>query len=71
MLWFLIYIVIGYLVFTFCYFYTYNEYEFPSEMKEWKKYVIVVLCSLLIGLLWPIILTLSLFLGICKIIKNK
>lgn len=70
MWWFIIYIIISYLFFTLCYFYTYNEYEFPQETKEWKKYIIVVICSLFVGLLWPIILILSLLSGIYKTLKK-
>ena len=71
MWWFIIYFVISYLFFTFSYFYLYNEHEFPQETKEWKKDIIVVICSLFIGLFWPIILILLLFSGIYKILKKK
>jgi len=70
MRWFLIYVVISYLFFTLCYFYMYNDYEFPQETKEWKKCIIILVCSLFVGLLWPILLILSLILSIYKTLKK-
>lgn len=71
MWWFLIYFVISYLFFTLCYFYTYNEYEFPKDIEKWKKYIWIIIGSLIVGLFWPIILILSIILVIKKTIKKK
>ncbi len=53
---FIVYIVIGYMFYTFSYFYLTNEYDFPVEEDNFRKNSIIVAASLFIGLLWPLTL---------------
>jgi hypothetical protein len=69
MWWFIIYSIFSFLFFTVIYYYTYNEYPFPSGLLLWKKELIIVIVSILIGLFWPIFILLSLIHWIYKLKK--
>lgn len=66
MWWFIIYVIIGYFFYTYSYFYLYNEYDFPKEIQEWKRILIIVSISLSIGLFWLIYLLIALLMEIFK-----
>lgn len=59
MWWFIIYYIIAYAVFTFLYFYLYNNYCPSVEYKEWQRVLGVTIASMLLGIFWifiPIII---------------
>lgn len=67
---FIIYSIIGYLVYTFYYFYLSNEYEFFQDIKEWKKCLIIIGISVSAGLIWPLFLLITIFIKVYNS-KNK
>lgn len=70
MWWFIIYIIIGYFFYTYSYFYLCDEYDFPKEIQEWKRILIIIGISLSIGLFWLIYILIALLINIFKI-KRK
>lgn len=67
MLWFIIYFIKTWLVFTISYFYLSDIYEDPTRIEQWKFYLTITGISIIIGLIWPVVLTVI----ICtKIIYN-
>lgn len=70
MWWFLIYALISFLVYTFTYYYIFNEIEFPSDITESVRDIIVVIGAFLTGLFWPVGLIYGLIISI-KEYKNK
>lgn len=57
MLWFIIYFIITWSVFTISYFYLSEIYEDPTRIEQWKFYLIIAGISIIIGLIWPVVLT--------------
>jgi hypothetical protein len=57
MLWFIIYFIITWSVFTISYFYLSDIYEDPIRIEQWKFYLIIAGISIIIGLIWPVVLT--------------
>lgn len=57
MLWFIIYFIITWSVFAISYFYLSEIYEDPIRIEQWKFYLIIAGISIIIGLIWPVVLT--------------
>lgn len=56
MFWFLIYVVMAFLTYAFCYHYILDEYEGSIIIAENKKYAIIAILSAFIGMIWPVLL---------------
>lgn len=67
---FIIYSIIGYLFYTFYYFYLSNKYEFVQDIREWKKCLIIIGISLLAGLIWPLFLLITTFMKVYNLKKK-
>ena len=56
MFWFLIYAIMSFLIYSFCYSYILDEYEESIIIAENKKYAIIAILSAFIGMIWPVLL---------------
>lgn len=70
MFWFLIYVVMAFLTYTFCYHYILDEYEDSIIIAENKKYAIIAILSAFIAMIWPVLLGLIVIYLIILYIKK-
>ena len=70
MFWFLSYAVMAFLIYTFCYHYILDEYEASIIIAENKKYAIIAILSAFIGMIWPVLLGLTVIYLIILYIKK-